>query len=166
MCVPDVASQSRTVQSRDPDKIRTEHTGEKHTQLTRALCPCKTETSIPNLISHRRMVESSDPDTTCAPSGEHATERTGPEWPRIRSTASAPDAASHIPMVPSPKPATIRAPFGVTATECTASAWSEITMSGGDQHFLRFPAIRGIPSMPWNLVYISVPAGVKGNALS
>src|SRR5271168_5220596 len=65
---------------------------------------------------------SPEPDTSL-PSGEKATDQTGPEWPLSGSPCGAPVAASQSRIVLSPEPDVTSLPSGEKATDLTESEW-------------------------------------------
>jgi hypothetical protein len=68
-------------------------------------------------------VLSSEPDATSLPSGEKATELTGPEWPSSGPPYGAPVAASQSRTVLSIEPDATSLPSGEKATDLTQSEW-------------------------------------------
>src|ERR1700685_2243666 len=71
---PELASQTRTVRSFEPETIRVP-SGENMTAKITSSCPRSAgSTSAPEFACHTRIVQSYEPDTIRVPSGENATE--------------------------------------------------------------------------------------------
>jgi hypothetical protein len=87
---------------------------------------------MPVIASQTRMVLSYGPEMILDPSGENATERIEPLWPRRGGSVSTPVLTSQTRMVLFPNPGMIFDPSGENATDLTRPTWPGSWINSGD----------------------------------